>query len=46
MSDKVELGLSKSNNNFVYLNEIEKAKFTDNQSQELEDRVIFKIISY
>lgn len=40
MADKVEVGLSKSNNNFIYLNESEKAKYTDKQSQDLEERVI------
>lgn len=29
MSDKVEIGLSKSNNNYIYLNESEKAKYTE-----------------
>jgi len=29
MSDRVEVGLSKSNNNFIYLNEAEKARYTD-----------------
>jgi hypothetical protein len=31
MADKVIVGLSKSNNNYITLNEIEKAKFLDAQ---------------
>jgi len=29
MSDKVVVGLSKTNNNYVTLNEVEKAKYSD-----------------
>ncbi len=41
LSDKIIVGLSKSNNNYLQLKDQEKAKYVDKQNSKLYDQVIF-----